>query len=203
MAAKTKKKTASPKKAVPAKKKSGAGAKLKVKAVAKLKTFAKLKALAKKKGASAKAAVKRVVRKAVAKLPRRTEAVSPSAGLTIEQWVAKKIAAEQVPVASAIMMLVAEAAPDAKGVIKWGQPVFELNGPMAYFRGSKEHVTFGFWRGTQLTDPNGLLEGEGDRMKHIKLRDTESMPREALKQFVKQAAQLNREQGSPAMRGSK
>lgn len=156
--------------------------------------------------------VKGVVQRAVSKVKgtvkaraaaRKTPAVSPSAELTIEQWVAKKIDASQVPIASAILALVAEAAPDAKGVIKWGQPVFELNGPMAYFRGSKSHVTFGFWRGTQLTDPTGLLEGEGDRMKHIKLTDAASIPRDALKQFVQQAAQLNREHGSPAMRGAK
>lgn len=173
---------------------------------------AKLKPAAKKKGVinRAAAAVKGAVKRTVTKLATRKGAkkkkaprTSPNADLTIEQWVAKKVPAEQVPLASAILTLVAEAVPQAKGCIKWDQPVFEHHGGFAYFRPAKEHVTFGFFKGQQLSDPNGLLQGDGARMKHIKLKDLESFPRDALKQFVQQAAQLNEKEAAAQDRGEK
>jgi hypothetical protein len=63
--------------------------------------------------------------------------------------------------------LVMDAAPQAVASVKWGQPVFEHRGPFAFIRPAARHVTLGFWRGTELSDPRGLLEGSGDRMRHV------------------------------------
>lgn len=171
----------------------------------KLKSAAKKRGVVKRVAAAVKGAVKRAVTKLATKKGAKKKAprTSPNADLTIEQWVAKKMPTEQVPLASAILALVAEAVPQAKGCIKWGQPVFEHNGAFAYFRPAKEHVTFGFFKGQQLSDPGGLLQGDGDRMKHIKLKGVESFPRDALKQFVQQAAQLNEKEAAAKARGEK
>ena len=40
----------------------------------------------------------------------------------------------------------------------------------AYVNAFKAHVNVGFFRGTDLADPNGLLEGTGRFMRHVKLR---------------------------------
>jgi hypothetical protein len=32
------------------------------------------------------------------------------------------------------------------------------------------HVNVGFFRGAELSDPNGLLQGTGKFMRHVKLR---------------------------------
>jgi hypothetical protein len=40
----------------------------------------------------------------------------------------------------------------------------------AYVNVFKSHVNVGFFHGASLPDPAGLLEGEGKRMRHVKLR---------------------------------
>ena len=40
----------------------------------------------------------------------------------------------------------------------------------AYVNGFSSHVNVGFYHGASLDDPAGLLEGNGKRMRHIKLR---------------------------------
>jgi len=81
----------------------------------------------------------------------------------------------------------------------WGIPTFELSGPMCYFMVASKHITFGFPRGTSLTDPKGLLEGTGKNMRHVKLRNVEDLRREGLRELVEEAARLNRETPSKGM----
>ena len=40
----------------------------------------------------------------------------------------------------------------------------------AYVNVFRDHVNVGFFHGAFLTDPSGLLEGTGKRMRHVKLR---------------------------------
>ncbi len=41
----------------------------------------------------------------------------------------------------------------------------------AYIAAEGGHVNLGFYHGTELADPKGLLEGTGKRLRHIKVRD--------------------------------
>ena len=101
-------------------------------------------------------------------------------------------------VIAAIRSLIARAAPEATETVKWGQPVFEQGGPFAYVRPAASHVTFGFWRGAELDDPARVLEGSGDRMRHVKLTEPAEVDAEILAPFVRQAVELNRRHGNPA-----
>src|SRR5215475_10868981 len=40
----------------------------------------------------------------------------------------------------------------------------------AYVNAFKAHVNVGFFRGAEIADPEGLLEGSGKFMRHVKLR---------------------------------
>ncbi len=40
----------------------------------------------------------------------------------------------------------------------------------AYVNAFKAHVNAGFFRGAEIADPEGLLEGTGKFMRHVKLR---------------------------------
>ena len=40
----------------------------------------------------------------------------------------------------------------------------------AYVNAFAAHVNVGFFRGSEIADPANLLEGEGKRMRHVKLR---------------------------------
>jgi hypothetical protein len=93
--------------------------------------------------------------------------------------------------------LVKRAAPRASEAVKWSQPVFEFNGPFCYLQTHSGHLNFGFWRGVDLEDPEGLLQGTGKKMRHVKITGPNEIPIDALQAMVKQAVQLNDEKGVP------
>jgi hypothetical protein len=93
--------------------------------------------------------------------------------------------------------LIRQAAPKATGSIKWAQPVYEQDGPFAYIKAFSKAVNFGFWRGADLSDADGRLEGTGDRMRHVKIRAPEDVDKAAFSAWVKEAVQLNTAKGDP------
>ena len=94
--------------------------------------------------------------------------------------------------------LVREAAPDAEEAVKWSQPVYSHSGPFCYMKAFKKHINFGFWRGVQLDDPEGLLQGEGGKMRHVKITSPDDIQPDAFKAFVRAAVELNEEYGDPS-----
>jgi hypothetical protein len=146
-----------------------------------------------KKTSAAKA---RVPAKKVAK---RVPSVSPLRGRTTD-WYIGTMQGWQRALATEIAAAFAKAAPKSTSSIKWGQVVWELGGPFAFMKGNKAHITVGFWRGAELDDAGGLLEGDGDRMRHLKLRESEKLPARAIAAFVKQAVALNAAKGDPTKR---
>jgi len=80
----------------------------------------------------------------------------------------------------------------------WGIPTFEAKDPFCFYMVGKNHVTFGFHYGTSLEDPEGLLEGTGKNLRHVKLRSVEDLEKKGLKELVLAAAQLREK---PRMRG--
>jgi hypothetical protein len=67
-------------------------------------------------------------------------------------------------------------------------------------KAAKNHVTFGFWRGADLDDEQGLLEGTGDKMRHIKIRKAGDVRSAAFKKLINQAVKLNKDDGDPSMK---
>jgi hypothetical protein len=130
---------------------------------------------------------------------RMTAKVSPLRGMPVGEWVEKKSSGWHRTVIQRLLKIVKRAAPDATVSIKWGQPVVEHNGPMAFIKPAKAHVTFGFWRGAELADAKGVLEG-GDRMKHVKITSADALDESAISTFVREAAKLNATKGDPTKR---
>lgn len=54
----------------------------------------------------------------------------------------------------------------------------------AYVGAFKAHVNVGFFRGAEIADPKGLLEGTGKFMRHVKLRPGHTFDAEALSQLI-------------------
>jgi hypothetical protein len=138
-------------------------------------------------------AKKKTATKSTARL---TPKVSPLRGMPVDAWVDAKASGWQKAVISRLIRLVKRAAPGASVSIKWGQPVFEHHGPMAFIKPAKAHVTFGFWRGAELSDDAGVLEG-GERMKHVKITSLDALDEELLAALVREAAALNGSRGDP------
>ena len=57
----------------------------------------------------------------------------------------------------------------------------------AYVNAFKAHVNVGFFRGAELTDPKGLLEGTGRVMRHVKLSPERNVDNVALKKLIEVA----------------
>jgi hypothetical protein len=125
--------------------------------------------------------------------------VSPARGMSVEAWVKAKAKGWQGELVHKLVAVARAAAPDAEVTIKWNQPVVLQNGPVAFIKPAKAHVTFGFWRGAELADPDEKLEG-GDRMKHLKLPSPEALDEAQLKRWVRAAVALNVKKGDPSRR---
>ena len=54
----------------------------------------------------------------------------------------------------------------------------------AYVNAFKAHVNVGFFRGADLPDPHGLLEGAGKFMRHVKLRPEGEVDAAALRKLI-------------------
>src|SRR5258705_2804407 len=54
----------------------------------------------------------------------------------------------------------------------------------AYVNAFTAHVNVGFFRGAELADPSGLLEGNGRFMRHLKLRPDRPVDPKALKELI-------------------
>ncbi|MEZ5595213.1 MAG: DUF1801 domain-containing protein [Pseudomonadales bacterium] len=57
----------------------------------------------------------------------------------------------------------------------------------AYVNVFRAHVNVGFFRGAELPDPAGLLEGTGRFMRHVKLRPDTPANEAALERLIRDA----------------
>jgi hypothetical protein len=70
---------------------------------------------------------------------------------------------------------------DVREVLHDGCPVACVgDAPFAYVNAFRAHANVGFYFGAFLPDPAGLLEGEGKRMRHVKLRPGAALDEKAL-----------------------
>ena len=57
----------------------------------------------------------------------------------------------------------------------------------AYVNAFRDHVNVGFFRGAEIADPEELLEGTGNFMRHVKLRPNHQINIAALTQLIETA----------------
>jgi hypothetical protein len=133
---------------------------------------------------------------------RHTGSRAKSAKKTVDEYVSG-LEGWRAEALSALRQLVREAAPEAEEAIKWAQPVYSQNGPLCYIRAFDNHVSLGFWRGTELQAAEGLLTGEGQKMAHISFSSREDINPNVLTPLVKQAVELNQTLGDPTKKKKK
>src|SRR5512145_2426801 len=77
---------------------------------------------------------------------------------------------------------------DVRELLHDGHPTVCVNGAgFAYVNAFRAHVNVGFFRGAELADPEGLLEGTGRWMRHVKLRPAEDIDATALRGLIRTA----------------
>ena len=95
---------------------------------------------------------------------------------------------KQIPLLEHLRKLIHESVSDVSEEIKWRMPVFAKTKDFAYLRFAKAHITLGFYNIDQIDDPDGLLEGSGNSLKHIKIRKREDIKDEILAKWLKAVA---------------
>ena len=78
--------------------------------------------------------------------------------------------------------------PDVRELMHDGWPTACVeDAAFAYTSVHAAHVNLGLYRGAELPDPAGLLQGSGKRMRHVKLPAGEDVDEEALEALIQAA----------------
>lgn len=89
----------------------------------------------------------------------------------------------------ALRKFVKRVEPGLVEAVKWGNGCWvKGKAPVAYVYSAPEYVQFGFIRGSSLKDPKKLLEGNGQYVRHVKVRKTSDIDEEAFGALLRQAA---------------
>jgi hypothetical protein len=89
----------------------------------------------------------------------------------------------------ALRKFVKRVAPKLQESVKWGNGCWvQGKVPVAYVYSAPDHVQFGFFRGSALRDPRGLLKGEGKFVRHIKVRKRSDIDERTFGTLLRQAA---------------
>jgi hypothetical protein len=89
----------------------------------------------------------------------------------------------------ALRKFVKRVAPQLQESVKWGNGCWvQGKVPVAYVYSAPDHVQFGFFGGSALKDPRGLLKGEGKFVRHIKVSHRSDIDETAFGALLRQAA---------------
>jgi hypothetical protein len=105
------------------------------------------------------------------------------------------VAIERMPepflsIARAADATIRKAVPGVQSIVKWGNACYYADGrAFASIYHTRSGVNIAL-PGTKLDDPEGLLEGTGKTMRHVKLMDEADAKRPALAKLVKQAVKF-------------
>ena len=81
-----------------------------------------------------------------------------------------------------------ECGADVREVLHDGHPTACVaDAAFAYVNVFKAHVNVGFFRGAEMADPKGLLEGTGKLMRHVKIRPGSVLDHTALSKLIRAA----------------
>jgi hypothetical protein len=79
-------------------------------------------------------------------------------------------------------------APRLQEAVKWGNGCWVKGKvPVSYVYCALDHVQFGFFNGAALRDPQTLLEGKGQYVRHIKIRRRSDIDGRAFARLLRQA----------------
>jgi hypothetical protein len=95
---------------------------------------------------------------------------------------------ENQEIIRALRKFVKRIEPKLSEAVKWGNGCWiGKSGPVAYVYSDTGHVQFGFFNGSSLRDPKGMLEGKGQYVRHIKVRNRSAIDERAFAALLRQA----------------
>jgi hypothetical protein len=101
---------------------------------------------------------------------------------------------EMRPIAERLREIVVEVDPETVEVVRLGDRAATYGvGPKkmsegyAYILPHKNWVNLGFYKGADLPDPAGLMEGTGKKLRHVKVRSVEDAERPEISTLIEEA----------------
>jgi hypothetical protein len=91
---------------------------------------------------------------------------------------------EQREILAKLRNMIHRAVPESIENFKWGRPVFSSPKDFAYLKISKSYVTLGFFTSRGISDSEGILEGTGKDMRHIKIRSLNDIRQELFESWL-------------------
>lgn len=73
----------------------------------------------------------------------------------------------------------------------WGNISYKKTGLVCAITPQKAYASLYFYKGTRLTDPQGLLEGSGKALRHIKFRKLDGIHNEQIVAWIREAVRLD------------
>ncbi len=94
----------------------------------------------------------------------------------------------------ALRKIVKKTAPSLTETVKWGNGCWVGDEwPVIFLHAKDDHLQFGFFGGTGLTDPKALLQGSGKHVKHIKVYKLGDINEAEFARLIRQATRHERE----------
>lgn len=101
--------------------------------------------------------------------------------------------ARNQPLLRALRRFVKRAAPGLAEAVKWSNGCWIGDRePVAYLYSASDHVQFGFFRGSRLEDPDGLLRGSGQWVRHVRVETRRDIDARRLGLLLAQAVRLEK-----------
>lgn len=85
--------------------------------------------------------------------------------------------------------------PNSQEHIRYKIPFYYYRGPLCYLNPRKTHLDLGFYRGAELSNEQGILEGDGKLVRHIHFLPTEpdKVNSRSVAEVLQEAILLNEE----------
>lgn len=107
--------------------------------------------------------------------------------LTMDTWLKSK-SQELRPLAVKWFNEIKHCGNDVQDIFHDGYPIGCVNNaPFAYVNAFSYHVNVGFFYGVDLIDKNGILEGNGRRMRHVKIKPGQGYDEAEITNLIKAA----------------
>ena len=107
---------------------------------------------------------------------------------SFDQYLADQTPGNQNIIRS-LRRFVKRVAPRLQESVKWGNGCWvKGKTPVIYVYSAPDYVQYGFFRGAALKDPKGLLEGNGQFVRHIKVFKRSDIDERAFAALTRQAA---------------
>jgi hypothetical protein len=105
----------------------------------------------------------------------------------IEEWM-REHSGELGAIAQRWFEVMRDCGDDVRELLHDGHPTACVaDTAFAYVNAFRAHVNVGFFRGAEIADPDGLLEGTGKFMRHVKLRPECDVDARALMKLIETA----------------